>query len=499
MPSNSLPRKICAAVLGSLVLGGALSGCSEKGHMAPDASSRGVSPAESVRSTIQSPEQPGVSETISTIAQPEADSRPNRSDTTGRSSVPTGAASKPLNQSGPASRPLNPSGAASEPPNRPATTSSQKPVQEEPRLQSITFNGTKLTAPAYTAVPEKDAGAMKAIRYKGLDYMGHSTEVFAYIGYPENASKTNKLPAVVLAHGGGGTAYADWVRLWVNRGYIAIAMDLEGHMPDTGTDTYAWSGPANQGMEDITIRNEPEHNQWMYHAVADVYLARLLLAADERVDDTRVGVVGISWGGVITAVAIAKNSCFAFAAPIYGCGFLNEDKSWMGALYTPKVTSLWDASNWLSGCTVPTLWVCGDNDTSFDLNIITKSAALVKNSTLCFVPGLEHGHNQGWDVPYPYDFADSVVKGGKGFIKITKQPTKSDPTLTFTSPQGVSVKSAEVHYSSAGYWNVTWSVKALYPGADSVAVAVPGGTKYYYVLLKDNNGNAVTSALVPLS
>jgi hypothetical protein len=36
---------------------------------------------------------------------------------------------------------------------------------------------------------------------------------------------------MVLIHGGGGTAFADWVRLWTGRGYAAIAMDLCGCVP----------------------------------------------------------------------------------------------------------------------------------------------------------------------------------------------------------------------------------------------------------------------------
>ena len=48
----------------------------------------------------------------------------------------------------------------------------------------------------------------KAFYYAGLDYLRHKTKVFAYIGFPANASSTNKVPAVVLVHGGGGTALA---------------------------------------------------------------------------------------------------------------------------------------------------------------------------------------------------------------------------------------------------------------------------------------------------
>ena len=61
---------------------------------------------------------------------------------------------------------------------------------------------------------------------------GRKTEVFGYLVLPENTE--GKVPAVVLVHGGGGTAFDDWVKLWTDRGYAALAIDTEGNVPVKG-------------------------------------------------------------------------------------------------------------------------------------------------------------------------------------------------------------------------------------------------------------------------
>jgi hypothetical protein len=72
-------------------------------------------------------------------------------------------------------------------------------------------------------------GAVTALYYEGEPYRGQPTRVFAYLARPEK--KEGKLAAMVLVHGGGGTAFREWAELWARRGYVALAMDLAGHGP----------------------------------------------------------------------------------------------------------------------------------------------------------------------------------------------------------------------------------------------------------------------------
>src|SRR5436190_1455353 len=73
-----------------------------------------------------------------------------------------------------------------------------------------------------------------SLMYAGEVYQGHPTSVFAFYASPitlGEAKPGTKFPGVVLIHGGGGTAFADWAYLWAKRGYAAIAMDLAGSRP----------------------------------------------------------------------------------------------------------------------------------------------------------------------------------------------------------------------------------------------------------------------------
>ena len=80
-----------------------------------------------------------------------------------------------------------------------------------------------------------DASPVRSLTYENEKFKGHTTDVFAFYATPGSisgdASKDKNLPAVVLIHGGGGTAFAEWTLLWAKRGYAAIAMDLSGRQP----------------------------------------------------------------------------------------------------------------------------------------------------------------------------------------------------------------------------------------------------------------------------
>lgn len=155
-------------------------------------------------------------------------------------------------------------------------------------------------------------GTLKRLLYESEPYKGKPTRVFAYYAQPDKID--GKLPAVVLIHGGGGTAFAEWAQLWAKRGYIALAMDLAGHsekrkrLPDGGPDQDEGSRFNPHDLKDM----------WSYHAVAAVIRGHSLLRSLPNVDTERIGVTGISWGGYLTCIVAGLDDRFKAAVPVYG-------------------------------------------------------------------------------------------------------------------------------------------------------------------------------------
>ncbi len=277
-------------------------------------------------------------------------------------------------------------------------------------------------SPSYEEVDLFPFPGVKQYFYSGLPYKNRPTKVFACCGIPEHASPDNPVPGVVLVHGGGATALADWVKLWVDRGYAAISMDTCGGVPCWAPNPYnhPWprhenSGPAGWGKMELAM--DPIEDQWVYHALGAVILGNSFLRSLPQVDTSRVGVTGISWGGVLTLLAAAHDPRFAFAMPVYGTGFFNTPDS--GLPYNnPQVTDaqrqrwfeLFDPAHFLKHISMPCFMLAGTNDRAFPLNCFWKTAAAI-TAPLRTLVHLEypHDHTISWEENTMYGFAEKVL------------------------------------------------------------------------------------------
>ena len=327
------------------------------------------------------------------------------------------------------------------------------------------WNMAELKVPPKAEYGRPD-GLVREVYYENVPLHGKSTRVFAYYAKPDGEGP---FPAMLCVHGGGGKAFREWAELWAKRGYAALAMDTAGHgpavsatpgdlktpgprLPDGGPDQ-----DDNGKFGPFTL--DTVGDMWTYHAVAAVVRGHSLLASLAEVDQDRIGITGISWGGYLTSIVTGIDDRLKVSIPVYGCGFLGDDSAWVDRLakMPPEQRTLWldqfDPSRYLSGATCPMLWVNGTNDFAYPMGSYQKSYRLPKGPVnLCIRVRMPHGHPPGWTPVEIGLFADLVLRGGKPLPTVEKAEMNSGrPSVHYRSE--FPITAAELHYTTdSGPW-----------------------------------------------
>ncbi len=282
-------------------------------------------------------------------------------------------------------------------------------------------------------IPDPPEG-LQAITYEALPWKGQPTRVFAWLGIP-SVPEGQRVPGIVLVHGGGGTAFHEWVQLWNEHGFAAISIAVEGQTDQPRPEgvrgnrwqQHNWPGPKRVGIYGDS--HEPIPDQFMYRAVADTILARLLLSDLDAVDPKHIGVMGISWGGMITSTVIGIDNRFAFAIPTYGCGHMfSAENHWGAALKDNAIyRQVWDPILRMDQVRMPVLWLSwpNDNHVPLDCQAATYTAASGPRM-VSLIPGMGHSHKAGWSPPDSYAFAKSVTQEGAPWCHLTSLEVDGD-------------------------------------------------------------------------
>lgn len=148
-------------------------------------------------------------------------------------------------------------------------------------------NLKKVTNTLNPEIDPNDLVAAEVVRYKSFDGL----EIPAIYYKPHQASATNKVPAVVLVHGGpGGQArvgYFSLIQYLVNHGYAVL--DVNNRGSSGYGKTFFKMDNRNHGDKDLK----------------DCVWGKNYLASLPYIDSSKIGIMGGSYGGYMTLAALA--------------------------------------------------------------------------------------------------------------------------------------------------------------------------------------------------
>jgi len=346
---------------------------------------------------------------------------------------------------------------------------------------------------------------IEAIFYEGYK----DTKIFAYMGVPKNKGN-EKLPAIVLLHGGLGKAKREWVERWNKCGFVAIAPDLYGCGPEDDESfcskkkRHPYAGFMPWGEKGFL---EDYKNSGMYQTIVSVIYAHNILRSLSCVDCSKIGITGISWGGVVTTITTGVDSRFAFASPVYGCGHLAETKTYFTHnILDEGMTTKWDPAYFAAKAKMPVLYVNGDSDGHFSVDVTSLTCLDTPNAALSIYHKMEHGQAAGDSVQQIYNFAKNVTENKDAFVKVidTKQE-KNNLSVTVKIPSGTELKEAVLYYITTevlhhnGGEEIGWQkITANQPLGENITFSYPDEAAFGYASVIDVEGNIISTPYTKL-
>ena len=234
----------------------------------------------------------------------------------------------------------------------------------------------------------------------GADYKGKGTEMFAYLGIPDRGRE--KYPVILLIHGGNGRAYERWTTEWVDRGFIALAIDNNGrHQTENGIEDNPLGGPKawTPWREDLS----DTENTWAYVSVKTLLMAEGLLASLPLADMTRVYSHGISWGGYLSYLYLAHTKLVRLGCVSYTTAYMEDIPEWQKGGLTrayagEEIYNLWvnkfDAKNFIPKIKIPTVLARGMEDRCFPPRTINKTLELFADGVVTMANIKKYVHGQ---------------------------------------------------------------------------------------------------------
>ena len=253
-----------------------------------------------------------------------------------------------------------------------------------------------------------------------------------------------------------------------------------------------YPAPQNVNYADAAL---PMEETWMYYAVSTATLGNSLLHGLPEADPQRIGVCGVSWGGVIASIVTGYDDRYAFSVPIYCSLNIAGSGGNLASYYAAHPEALvWDDDKGLAKVNTPILFYASNVDAACSALAVSKTYERCKNARLILADGLPHSQVHAAAAIEPYLFADSIVKGGSVFSRATAEPDAKNPVFAYEGEKGVQ---ARLWYTSDDITQgqAVWSPMRCPVSGTSVTAAIPEGAAWYYFSV-DDGGSGICSRIV---
>jgi dienelactone hydrolase len=204
-------------------------------------------------------------------------------------------------------------------------------VTSDPLIPWLDGKSPEILREVTNAITPPPGVVLRQVVFRSRD----NSEIYAAIASPK---APGRYPGILILHGGGGSAETDKAMAWAQRGYVAVAPDLPGIAePRKLTLTKGRFSSWKYG-EGRWTSNPDAGESVIFDAVLSAMKSLYLLRARPDVDPSRIGVVGVSWGGYMTTMVcgLAGDQVKAGMA-LYGCGFFDLGSQSGAAPYDPKL------------------------------------------------------------------------------------------------------------------------------------------------------------------
>jgi dienelactone hydrolase len=310
---------------------------------------------------------------------------------------------------------------------------------------------------------------LRDVLIQGAPVNGQPAEFFAYYGYPETPMPKGGYPAVLLIHGGGGTAFPQYTKLWIKQGYVVMALDWYNQRPLTSSE---------KPTETNVARAELEGGRRQNHVVnvANMVLAHSLLRTLDKVNPEKTVFVGLSWGSWYGAMVAAVDPRFKGGIEIY-CGDVKRD------------STAFINGRFHHAAKVPLYWVVGTNDQN--ATPVTSQAgfdecAKLENHSL--VIRLSHSHI-GFEFPSCFRMAEYFLEGGSGLPKLSRAKIDGNVIRADILSQGKGITHAILCYTEDAGEQVThkrlWKSIPAQVSEGSIQAELPKGVHQCFLSAYD--------------